>query len=265
MTQPSKPSLLGVFAHPDDESLLAGGVLAQHAAVGARTSVVTATWASDTHRAAELHDALKALGAGKPRMLGYADARISDSAPGRPRLCDAPIDEVVELIVGHIRAVQPQAVVTHDGYGQLTGHPDHVRTHQATVLAFHAAGLEHLHPRAGAPWQPKALYAATHPHAGVGELGPLLARVGKTVLSVPDEYVTATVDVTGWLEQKWAAILAHRSEAARGRSFPGILARLPVRQRQSIIATEYFIRLSAGNGPHGLRELSLFQPQVEEC
>ncbi|MDX3067547.1 PIG-L family deacetylase, partial [Streptomyces sp. ND04-05B] len=41
------PSLLGVFAHPDDESLLAGGVLAQHAAAHARTAVVTMTWAPD--------------------------------------------------------------------------------------------------------------------------------------------------------------------------------------------------------------------------
>lgn len=37
------PSLLGVFAHPDDESLSAGGSLARHAAAGAHTAVVTAT------------------------------------------------------------------------------------------------------------------------------------------------------------------------------------------------------------------------------
>ncbi|MFF4541151.1 PIG-L deacetylase family protein [Streptomyces aureus] len=256
MTQPIRPSLLGVFAHPDDESLLAGGVLAQHAAAGAQTAVVTTTWSPDSYRASELADALAALGAAAPRMLGFADARIPDSAPERPRLCDAPIDDVVRLIVGHIRDVRPQVVVTHDGYGQLTGHPDHVRTHQAAVLAFHVAGLEHVHPEAGAPWQPRALYGATHPHSGVGELGPFLARVGKTVLSVPDDHVAATVDVTGWLEPKWNAISAHRSEAARERSLPGILARLPDGQRQSIIATEYFIRLSTGVGACGLRELT---------
>lgn len=76
------PSLLAVFAHPDDESLSAGGVLARHAAAGARTAVVTATWAADTPRAAELAEALRILGAGKPRMLGYADARVPRSAPG---------------------------------------------------------------------------------------------------------------------------------------------------------------------------------------
>jgi Uncharacterized proteins, LmbE homologs len=80
----SRPSLLGIFGHPDDESLLAGGVLAQHAAAGATTAVVTATWAPDSHRAGELAEALDILGAGRPRMLGFADARIPDSAPGRP-------------------------------------------------------------------------------------------------------------------------------------------------------------------------------------
>ncbi|MFF3618950.1 PIG-L deacetylase family protein [Streptomyces sp. NPDC002467] len=254
-----RPSLLGVFAHPDDESLLAGGVLAQHAASGAATAVVTATWSADSHRAPELADALAALGAGEPRLLGFADARVPDSAPGRPRLCDAPIEEVVGLIVGHIRAVRPRIVVTHDAYGQLTGHPDHVRTHQATVLAFHAAGLELFRPQTGEPWQPEALYAATHPHSGVGELAALLERVGKTVLSVPDEHVTATIDLTGDpLERKWAAILAHRSEAARERALPGILARLPARARESVIATEHFTRLGTGRGPGGrLRELAV--------
>ncbi|MFF4011544.1 PIG-L deacetylase family protein [Streptomyces sp. NPDC001717] len=255
-----RPSLLGVFAHPDDESLLAGGVLAQHAASGAATAVVTTTWSPDSHRAPELAEALAVLGAGDPRLLGFADARVPDSAPGRPRLCDAPIEEVVGLIVGHVRAVRPRIVVTHDAYGQLTGHPDHVRTHQATVLAFHEAGLEHFRPDTGEPWRPEVLYAATHPHSGVGELTALLERVGKKVLSVPDEYVTATVDVTGRsLERKWAAILSHRSEAARERSLPGILARLPARVRESIIATEYFTRLGTGAaGPGGgLRELAV--------
>ncbi|MET9956409.1 PIG-L deacetylase family protein [Streptomyces sp. NPDC006339] len=243
---PSLPSLLGVFGHPDDEALLAGGVLAQHAAAGATTAVVTATWAADSHRASELADALAILGAGKPRMLSFADHRIPDSAPGRPRLCDAPMEEVVQRIVEQIRSVRPAVVVTHDAYGQLTGHPDHIRTHQATVLAFHAAGLEHRFPDAGPPWRPQALYAATHPHSGVGLLGTLMKRVGKTTLSVPDEHITAAVDVSPWLDQKERAILAHKSEAAKERPLPGILARLPAAARESIIRTEYFTRLSAG-------------------
>lgn len=243
------PSLLGVFAHPDDESLLAGGVLAQHHAAGARTAVVTATWAPDSRRAPELADALSVLGAGAPRLLGYGDARNPEAAPARPRLLDAPLDEAVGRLVAHIRGFRPDVVVGHDALGQLTGHPDHVRTHQITLLAVEAAGLAHLYPDAGPPWQPSALYAATHPESGVDLLGPLLAGVGKTVLAVPDAYVTTSVDVTPWAELKWAAILAHRGEVARVRPLPAVLARLPEADRDRIIRTEHFTRLTPGPTP----------------
>ncbi len=56
----------------------------------------------------------------------------------------------------HIRQFRPEIVVTHDAYGQLTGNR---HRHRATILGF-AAGLEHLYPDTGQPWQPAALYAA---------------------------------------------------------------------------------------------------------
>ncbi|MGW1987789.1 PIG-L deacetylase family protein [Streptomyces collinus] len=214
----SLPSLLAVFAHPDDESLSAGGVLARHAAAGARTAVVTATWAAGTGRAAELAEALRILGAGKPRLLGYADARVPQSAPGCQRLCDAPLDEAVRRLVAHIREFRPDIMVTHDAYGGLPGHPDHVHTHRVTMLAAQAAGLGQLSPDAGAPWQPCALYLATHPHSAVPTLRDVIGA-RKAVYSVPDEQVTATVDVGPWMRQKIAAVLAHRSEVERGASW----------------------------------------------
>ncbi|MFI6007176.1 PIG-L family deacetylase [Streptomyces sp. NPDC051366] len=244
-------------AHPDDEALVAGGVLAAHADSGARTAVVTTTWAPDSHRAAELADATAALGAGKPRMLGYADHRIPHSAPGRPRFCDAPLDEVIEELVRHIRQFRPKIVVTHDAYGQLTGHPDHRHTHRVTTLAFTAAGLEHLYPGAGEPWQPAALYTATHPHSALDDLGPLLTGVDKSVLSMPDEMITATVDVRPWLDRKWAAILAHRSEVAKERPLPALLSRLPDTTRNRIIGTEYFSRFRSEKSAGGLTQLAV--------
>ncbi|MGW0610288.1 PIG-L deacetylase family protein [Streptomyces sp. NPDC002788] len=235
------PSLLAVFAHPDDESLSAGGVLARHASAGARTAVVTATWAPDTPRAAELADALRILGAGKPRMLGYADSRVPHAAPGRPRFRDAPLDETVGELVAHIREVRPEIVVTHDAYGGLTGHEDHVHTHRVTLLAVHAAGLERLYPDAGAPWQPSAVYLATHPHSAVRVWGGHLAAVGKALRTVPDDRVAATVDVTPWLDRKVAAVLSHRTEVERG-AVPGLIASLPAPEREGLRGTEYYIR-----------------------
>ncbi|WP_331254555.1 hypothetical protein [Streptomyces halstedii] len=70
--------------------------------------------------------------------------------------------------------------------------------------------------------------------------------MGKTVFAVPDSYVTTSVDVTPWADAKWAAILAHRSEVARERPLPGILARLAETDRNRIIRTEHFTRLTPG-------------------
>lgn len=248
------PSLLAVFAHPDDESLSAGGVLARHAAGGARTAVVTTTWAEGTQRAGELAEALRILGAGEPRLLGYADARVPRSAPGGPRWCDVPVDEAVGRLVAHLRRFRPEIVVTHDAYGGLTGHPDHVHTHRATVLAVEAAGLERLFPEAGDPWQPSALYLATHPHSVVPALREV-ARAGKALNTVADERVTATVDVGPWLERKWAAVLAHRTEAARGAA-PGLLAGMPPAERERFLATEWYIRHDTVSRAPALTELT---------
>ncbi|WP_330290685.1 PIG-L deacetylase family protein [Streptomyces sp. NBC_00576] len=235
------PSLLAVFAHPDDESLSAGGTLARHATAHARTAVVTATWAADTRRATELAEALRILGVGAPRMLGYADSRVPPSAPGRQRFLDAPVDEAVGQLVAHIREFRPEVVVTHDVYGGLTGHEDHVHTHRVTLLAVQAAGLERLYPDAGEPWQPSALYLATHPHSAIPVWGGHLAPTGKAMYSVPDEQVTATVDVSPWLEQKIAAVLAHRTEVERGAA-PGLIAGLSAAERERLLCTEWYIR-----------------------
>ncbi|NEA61619.1 PIG-L deacetylase family protein [Streptomyces sp. SID12488] len=241
LQQRGAPSLLAVFAHPDDESISAGGVLARHATAHARTAVVTTTWAATTQRATELTEALRILGAGAPRMLGYADSRVPQSAPDRARFLDAPLDEAVGQLVAYIREFRPEIVVTHDAYGGLTGHEDHVHTHRVTMLAVQAAGLERLYPGAGEPWQPSALYLATHPHSAVPLWGGHLAPVGKAMHSVPDEQVSATVDVRPWLEQKVAAVLAHQTEVARGAA-PGLIAGLSGAERELLLSTEWFIR-----------------------
>lgn len=250
------PSLLAVFAHPDDESLSAGGVLARHAAAGARTAVVTATWAQDTPRAAELAEALRILGAGKPRMLGYGDAGAAQSAPGRARFCEAPLDETVRRVVAHVREFRPEIMVTHDAYGGLTGHPDHVHTHRVTLLAFQAAGLERFSPDAGEPWQPSALYLAAHPHSAMRVWGGYLASTGRALHSVPDERITATVDVRPWLEQKVSALLAHRTEVARGAA-PGLIAGLPAPGREQMLSTEWYIRHDAFSAAAAQAELTV--------
>ncbi|XES01142.1 PIG-L deacetylase family protein [Streptomyces sp. S1D4-11] len=213
-------------------------MLARHAAAGARTAVVTATWAADTPRAAELAEALRILGAGTPRMLGYADARVPNSVPGGVRFCDAPLDEAVQRLVAHIREFRPDIMVTHDAYGGLPGHPDHVHTHRVTMLAAQAAGLGQLYPDTGAPG---SRVPSTWPRIRTRPCLRDVIGARKAVYSVPDEQVTATVDVGPWMKQKIAAVLAHRSEVERG-ALPGVIASLPSDARERLFATEWYIR-----------------------
>lgn len=238
--------VLAVFAHPDDESLSAGGLLAGHAAAGATTTVLTATWSAGTIRTAQLADATRVLGAGEPRLLEYADARVPDSAPGRPRLLDVPLDEVVARIVAHVRELRPEVVITHDGHGGATGHPDHVRTHQATVRAVSAAGDPRLHLGTGEPWTPHELCLATHPHSA----RPMLVEtigVRRALHTTPDDEAVP-LDVTPWLDQKVAAVLCHRAEVARG-ALPGRVAAMGSPERRALLGTEWYVRTRPAQRP----------------
>lgn len=260
---PRVPGLLCVHAHPDDESMTTGGVLARYADEGLRTAVVTCTAGERGEirlpgadgdalrpglgelRTGELRQALELLGAGKPRLLGYGDSGYpAGNLPGM--LWNAPFDELVGRLVAEIRAFRPDVVVTYDGYG-LYGHPDHLQAHRATLAAVEAAHVAALYPDAGAPWRVRRLYLATIPLALVRrgirmlaerDLPPLLGTPDAPVLGTPDDLVTTAVDVRKWVERKWAALNAHASQLGPG----SIFRHLPEDLRDDALGTEWFIR-----------------------
>jgi hypothetical protein len=83
------------------------------------------------------------------------------------------------------------------------------------------------------------------PHSWIDGPGPILRAVGKKPLTVPDEYATAAVDVSAWLDQKWAAIRSHRSQLEGERPLPALLSRLDHERRSRVLSTEYFTRHSS--------------------
>jgi N-acetyl-1-D-myo-inositol-2-amino-2-deoxy-alpha-D-glucopyranoside deacetylase len=233
-------TLLAVFAHPDDESLSAGGLIARHVREGGRAAAVTATWAEGSQRANELAEALTILGAEPPRLLGYADARVPESAPDRPRFCDAPLEEAVGLLVGHIREVRPDVIVTHDAHGGVTGHPDHLRTHRVTLLAARAAGAGASYAECGPPWRCRSLLLATHPHSAAETLTRIIG-MRRTRHTVPDEDIALSIDVSPWLDAKVGAIVAHTTEVGRG-ALPGLVAGLSRAEQLELLGTEWYTR-----------------------
>ena len=107
----NKLKLMCVLAHPDDEALGNGGILARYASEGIETYLVTATrgergWfgreeeypgleALGKRREAELLAAARVLGIRRVDFLDYIDGDLDQAPPA----------EVVAKIVGHIRRV----------------------------------------------------------------------------------------------------------------------------------------------------------------
>src|SRR5688572_23875263 len=145
-------SLLAIFAHPDDESLACGGLLAWCAHLGATVSLLCVTDGRHDQerslgelRAQELDAACRALGVADLVLLHYEDGMLPWVDPG----------ELEADIAAAIERLCPDIVITFDEDG-LYWHPDHIAVHERTTAAVAAFGV-------GGP----ALYYVTIPPGGM--------------------------------------------------------------------------------------------------
>src|SRR5712692_9551684 len=115
---PMRRCILGVFAHPDDETSCAGGTFSRYARAGVEVYVATATRGEQgtlgTHgqvvtrtdlprlRAMELCTVLQLYGARPPIFLGYRDQEVSH----------ANADELIAKIAAVMAAIRPDVVIT---------------------------------------------------------------------------------------------------------------------------------------------------------
>src|ERR1700712_2522148 len=169
--------VLSVHAHPDDEASKGAATMARYGAEGVRTVLVTCTGgeagdilnpAADTEdvrrdlaavRSQELDDAVRIIGYDALHLLGYRDSGMPDTdANADPaNFANADLDEATGRLVEIVRRERPQVIV---GYARdrVYAHPDHVRVHEISVLAFERAGDPEWYPELGEPWQPLKLY-----------------------------------------------------------------------------------------------------------
>lgn len=266
-------TLLAVHAHPDDETISTGGLLARSSAEGVRVVLVTCTGGEAGEiadlslatpstlglvRARELREAVRILGVSRSVSLGFRDSGLPPSgAPGT--FVRAHPSEAAGRLVRVMREERPQVVVTYDPRGGY-GHPDHVRTHDVTVEAFTAAGDPSRYADAGPAWQPARLYFIVFPRsaarraadafreAGIpappSALGGSLSGDASEDWGTPDEMVDATLDVAAHAETKRRALYAHRTQ----RGAVDFFFRLPPAALRRVWATESFAR-----GDHGPR------------
>ena len=271
--------LLAIYAHPDDESFGSGGMLAKYAAEGVSVGLVCATngeigeisdpdlASSDTLgdvRIAELKCAAEALGVTELLLLGYRDSGMAGTADNEdPRAFgNAAEDETVARLVGIIRGVRPDVVVTFDPAGGY-GHPDHIAVHNRTVAAFHAAGDARSHRDEGEVWQPPRLAYTVFARSTFEQLRTKLTSSGvdvgelasweEVVILWEDEDVHVALDVSGAFEAKWKALNCHRTQFGSDNLF----RRIPEEMAREIMGRENF-SIAWPETPPGTRLAGLF-------
>ena len=242
--------LMEIFAHPDDESLGTGGILAKYAAEGIETYLVTATrgergwWGSEADypgpramgrtREVELRSAAQVLGLREVVFLDYMDGEL-DKAPAR---------EVIAPLTAHIRRIRPDVVVTFDPDG-IYGHPDHIAISQFTLAAVMTAADSSYADSGQAPHRVSKLYYRTFTaedlsayQVAFGDLVMNIDGVERRAVGWPAWANSACVETGEYWPQVWEAITCHRSQ------LPGYqaLKNLPPEHHRQLWGQQTFYR-----------------------
>jgi mycothiol S-conjugate amidase len=277
MTNPNEPTaamspagLLAIFAHPDDESYGAGGVMALAADAGNPVWVLCATNGDQGGRPGEMgvdHSldpeirrreltcACRELGVADPIFLGYRDSGMEGWGAPEGSLSRAPEAEVVERILSVIRRLRPAVIVTFDP-GGVYGHPDHTACSVVATAAYRQAAAE--------PGGPVALYHQAMPRSAIrrmraameeerrrsGDDAPsseddLRQQEAIEALARPDEEITTVVRIAPVVDRKLAALACHDSQM-RGRRWDDPEARAELEQ---MFGTETFVRIDPAPAP----------------
>jgi mycothiol conjugate amidase Mca len=261
-------TLLAVHAHPDDEAIGTGGILAHYSGSGARVALVCATKGEVGEivdptideeaarprlgqiREDELRCACGVLGVQELLFLGYRDSGMAGTPDNEnpASFFRADFDEATGRLVEVIRDLRPQVVVTYDEKGGYH-HPDHIMAHRITAAAFDAAGDPNRYPESGPTWQPSKLYYTAIPLSQMLQMEQYFRSVGITspferadlnpeAFGTPDEIITTRIDVREYLPRKMEALTCHRTQIAADSFF----FKIPEEFAREGFGYEHFVR-----------------------
>ncbi|MBM7366828.1 N-acetyl-1-D-myo-inositol-2-amino-2-deoxy-alpha-D-glucopyranoside deacetylase [Gordonia hydrophobica] len=278
--------MLLLHAHPDDETIMTGGVIAEYLARGVDVRVLTFTlgeegevigdrWAQlvadggadqlGGFRIGELDAALAALTppgvlGPRPRFLGGAGRWRDSGMAGTPSaqhpraLFQATPAELTAALADELVAFAPQVIVTYDEAGTY-GHPDHKRVHEISQAAIPVA-RERLGRGFKVYESVTQTSELTRGLAAVREIpdGWRMPHDGE-LPSYPDEAITAAIDVSRVLDRKVRALAAHATQVtvAPSRTEYALSNNIV----QPVMPTEHFIRTDADR-VDGVVETDLF-------
>ena len=260
--------LLGILAHPDDESLGFGGTFAKYAAEGVETYLVTATRGERGRfgpagkrgdprevgcvRETELRAAAAVLGIREVFMLGFPDGLVDQVAP----------NIAIAALVEHIRRIQPDVVITFGAEGAY-GHPDHIAISQFATAAvvcaadckFRIAGSVPPHRAAKLHYLAWGKNKWDVYQAALRKLTATVDGIERQAHPWPDWAITTVIDTSAVWNIVWEAVSCHQTQM----SIYERLGDLMEEQQVALWGAQEFYRAYTSVNGGRQRETDLFE------
>jgi LmbE family N-acetylglucosaminyl deacetylase len=249
-------TLVCFHAHPDDECIATGGVMAKAAEEGHRVVLVVATRGEHgevaegflepgeelwQRRVQETRAAAAVLGVHRVEFLGYVDSGMvdTDENAAAGSFWSADVDEAAERLAEILRQEAAEVLTVYDDHGGY-GHPDHIQVHRVGTRAAELAGVERVFQSTMNRTELTELMQNVEPPEGVDV--PDAPR--DPDFGSPAEIITCRVDVTKWVARKREAMRAHASQIGEEH----FMLVMPDDAFASVFGTEWFIRDGQGPG-----------------
>ncbi|CAB4733448.1 MAG: GlcNAc-PI de-N-acetylase [Actinobacteria bacterium] len=238
-------TLVFFHAHPDDECISTGGVMARAAAAGFRVVLVVATrgergeptpgvladgeplW---ERRISESYASAKILGVQRVEFLGYVDSGMmgepSNTSPYS--FWTAQVDAAAGRLASILTEEDAQMLTIYDDNGGY-GHPDHIMVHRVGLRAAEIAGtprvfqttmnrdhfsrmLSQFVEQGQVPPAIEAALEVAEDETGTTAEEEFLGSLDQ--FGKPEAEITHAIDVSDLVGLKREAMLAHRSQIA---------------------------------------------------
>jgi LmbE family N-acetylglucosaminyl deacetylase len=243
-------TLVCFHAHPDDEAIATGGLMAGAAAAGHRVVLVVATQGEEgepvpgvlspgeplgRRRVAETCAAARTLGVARVEFLGYRDSGMMGRPANAEPTCfwQASVEHAAARLAAILQDEDADLLTTYDAGGTY-GHPDHIQVHRVGARAAELAGVpvyEATVNREVMAWLRAEIDASP------GDAGPN-PNFDVESFGLPAEAITHRLDVGDLLALKRAAMRCHASQIAPD----DWLLTMPTRRIEGLFGAEWFVR-----------------------